>query len=226
MAQTFLGIKKDRKFLLLDIGCGNGYRSSAFNVSSNIRIIGIDINIDQINSAKKSNSTGSQFILGDIAKLPFKDSTFDALFSSSVLQYVEWRSVVKNSSKVLKPGGNSVYIENLEGSPLAIVYRALHTFFGWKYNPCQTPKKHIKLSELHYFKNIFSEVVFFPIHLLTSIVLIIPALKKGIFKTPISLQSPKLYRILLKIDNWLLKQFPYLAAYCWRVVICCKKYAA
>jgi len=47
-----------------------------------------------------------KFVLGDVMKLPFKDGTFDIVFSGGLLEHFEdVRPVIKEMVRVLRPGG-------------------------------------------------------------------------------------------------------------------------
>jgi len=204
---------------ILDLACGKGFRTSFFNLESGSIIVGIDINAEQLKKARK----GVLYVNGDIECLPFKDHSFDAIFSFSAMQYVDWRSVVAKSEKLLKPNGKAVFVENLSGNIFAKVYRLIHRCLGWQYVSYQIPRKHIKFKELSYFKSIFEQVEVTPFHFLTPVSLIVPALRKGFLGKPLYVQSPNLYRALNEVDKSLISRFPWLSQFCWHVAICVTK---
>jgi SAM-dependent methyltransferase len=80
----------------------------------------VDINasgIDTANQLAKTNELASQvrFELCDVSKnLPFKDQTFDAMFSNDVLCHVPGRpAVIKEIFRVLKPGARILFSDAL-----------------------------------------------------------------------------------------------------------------
>lgn len=67
---------------VLEIGCGDGYLTKRYADSAQLTI-GIDPNLDALNTAKKIQS--AQFANSQAGDLPFADETFDvAIFSSSL----------------------------------------------------------------------------------------------------------------------------------------------
>src|SRR5260370_31188284 len=81
------------KALFLDLGCGRGEGASEWQTHGKIQLVGIDIDTDALGKAK-TRCPHAWYVRGNIECLPFKDAAFDATFSSSVLQYVHWRTVV------------------------------------------------------------------------------------------------------------------------------------
>lgn len=81
----------EKEWHVLDIGCGNGALS--FDVKSVCRsVTGIDIDIKNIEKAKKSYSgKGIVYICTDAADYNF-DVKFDAIILSNVLEHIEHRT--------------------------------------------------------------------------------------------------------------------------------------
>eukprot|EP01067_Filipodium_phascolosomae_P008036 Filipodium_phascolosomae@DN6750_c0_g1_i1.p1 len=102
----------------LDYGCGCGestrmLKSIASESCVFENVEGVDINLDMINLAKKSDMTG-MYTLIKSAQAPHEGSTFDLVFSSFVLVELatkeELNSVVKEVSRVLKENGKFIAI--------------------------------------------------------------------------------------------------------------------
>ena len=97
-----LPIAKTNKNKLLDLGCGWGrwvFASSKKNYIS----IGVDANINFLklaNAIARENDYNVIFILADIKKLPFKNNTFDVVFSYSVIQHFSFINIAKIFSQV------------------------------------------------------------------------------------------------------------------------------
>jgi len=90
---------------VLDAGCGRG-QFIALN-PYNAEVFGIDVIKSEVDMAKK---TGLNVKYADLnKKFPFKDSTFDAIICSHVLEHItdpsnmmsEFRRVLKNGGKLL-----------------------------------------------------------------------------------------------------------------------------
>ena len=86
---------------ILDIGCGSG---SFERLLPNLNIIGLDNSKEMLQEAiKRSNST---FVLGDAEHLGFKDSTFDAIFTVTTLEFTgDYEKAVNEITRVTKQDG-------------------------------------------------------------------------------------------------------------------------
>ncbi|CAG8561052.1 17192_t:CDS:2 [Funneliformis caledonium] len=103
---------------VLDVGCGAG--SWSFEMATiypNAKIIGVDISPVQPSGIKPKNFT---FFQADITDgLPFADETFDFVFQRFLVGSIpkeKWFSVIKELTRMLKPGG---YLELVEFDVLA-----------------------------------------------------------------------------------------------------------
>jgi ubiquinone/menaquinone biosynthesis C-methylase UbiE len=76
-------------------------------------VVGIDPSIDAIKAARRVSrqcDVIASFIVGDARHLPFRNETFDTVFSYSVLQHLSKENVRRSLisiARVLKPGGMS-----------------------------------------------------------------------------------------------------------------------
>lgn len=93
-----IDIKKEDK--LLDVGCGTG-------ISSNFEcdVTGIDPSEELIKLAEKK-FPGSQFILADSEKLPFKDQEFDVVVSLTAIHHFK---DIENGLKEIKRVGKNKF---------------------------------------------------------------------------------------------------------------------
>lgn len=148
------GLKED--FTLLEIGCGNGFYSALFSPHvkkiysgdlefpcASTHTMGITKARSLLDKLDISNVTLSSF---SGAKLPFKDETFNLVFTSSTLEHIPNREkAVKEIKRVLKPGGRAVIIvPNFITSVYSIFHIPLYlcvTFFRktFKRNTCRNP---------------------------------------------------------------------------------------
>ena len=101
--------------LILDLGCGNG-RNMVYikSLSCGYKVIGLDLSVRMLRLAKNKLGTqdfnkDSEFILGDVIKLPFRDSVFDGIIFVATLHHLpssEQRlASVLELERCLKPGG-------------------------------------------------------------------------------------------------------------------------
>ena len=78
---------------VLDDGCGSGRYSFALKKLGAGKVIGIDMGNQGIAFAKrcikKTNTKGVEFKIGSVLALPFKDESFDFVFSNGVLHHTK-----------------------------------------------------------------------------------------------------------------------------------------
>lgn len=103
-ANPFLFGKK-----MLDAGCGAGVYS--FTAQSKFETIdAVDISKEKIDYAKSVNPYKNiSFQECDLCSLPFKDSSFDIILCTEVLEHIEDdKKALKELSRVLLPGGKII----------------------------------------------------------------------------------------------------------------------
>jgi demethylmenaquinone methyltransferase/2-methoxy-6-polyprenyl-1,4-benzoquinol methylase len=98
---------------VLDVGCGTGFATEGL-LQHTEHVYGLDQSIHQMQKAWKKFGKNDQvkFHRGDAERLPFKDGSFDAIWSSGSIEYwpnpvdalEEFRRVVKPGHKVLVVG--------------------------------------------------------------------------------------------------------------------------
>jgi SAM-dependent methyltransferase len=88
----------------LEIGCGEG-RVTRDLVARDYDIIGLDASPTLIRAARDADPSG-RYLVGDAAKLPFEDASFDLVVAYNSLMDVEdMPAAVKEARRVLKPTG-------------------------------------------------------------------------------------------------------------------------
>jgi ubiquinone/menaquinone biosynthesis C-methylase UbiE len=99
---------------LLDVGCAEGYYMRLLAGGSKVSYaVGLDIAINYIIKARR-NLPGRSLVLGDAHNLPFKDSSFDLVLCSEVLEHTlnpkaaleELIRVSRNHILITVPGEN------------------------------------------------------------------------------------------------------------------------
>ena len=105
---------------VLEIGCGAGGYTLHLAETIGCQIVGVDINELGIRGAKELARTRGldsrvRFEQCDVSKkLPFDDSTFDAVFSNDVLCHVSGRlGLLVEIFRVLKPSGRMLFSDAL-----------------------------------------------------------------------------------------------------------------
>lgn len=89
---------------LLDIGCGTGQSRQVY-ADRTAGYVGIDLSLEALAVARGKLSAG-EWCQADACRLPFADSTFDAVAFSSVLHHMpDFRPALSEALRVLTPGG-------------------------------------------------------------------------------------------------------------------------
>ena len=87
---------------LLDLGCGVGWSSSLF-AAQGYDVVGLDLAAAAL---EPPPSERLRFSVGDAARLPFPDGSFDAVAAYQFLEHVpDPQSVLLEVRRVLRPGG-------------------------------------------------------------------------------------------------------------------------
>ena len=92
---------------VLDVGCASGGLVEAF-VDRGATVVGIDLNRQLIERARKRLATKAEFHVADIsAPMPFLESgSFDVVAASLVLHYLaDWGPPLREFARVLRPAG-------------------------------------------------------------------------------------------------------------------------
>jgi ubiquinone/menaquinone biosynthesis C-methylase UbiE len=101
-----------RSWSYLDVGCGNGAAALLVAATFGVRVVGVDIDPQQIALARTAAGARSDvlFMTADATCLPFEDGRFDIVASSKATHHVrQWSSAIVEMRRVLKPHGYLVY---------------------------------------------------------------------------------------------------------------------
>jgi ubiquinone/menaquinone biosynthesis C-methylase UbiE len=97
-------VPADRLFSLLDIGCGTGQSRQVY-ADRTAGYVGIDLSFEALAAARRKFSA-VDWGQADACRLPFADSSFDAVAFSSVLHHIpDFRPALSEALRVLTPGG-------------------------------------------------------------------------------------------------------------------------
>jgi ubiquinone/menaquinone biosynthesis C-methylase UbiE len=109
---------------ILDFGCGNFFTSAELvKLKDPIQVTGIDVIRDQ--NMPENLPYGLDFIEYDGNKLPFSDSSYDAVLAASSLHHTPNPEYFLNEfSRVVKPGGSIVLVEEMYINPIDFVWIA------------------------------------------------------------------------------------------------------
>lgn len=105
--------------IVLDAGCGSGYPVTKF-LDQFFDVTGIDFSRTQLRLARQ-NVTRVNLVCADIAKLPFRGNTFDAISSYYAIIHIprnEHARVLAGFLKILRPGGLALLCTGAGDLPL------------------------------------------------------------------------------------------------------------
>ncbi len=109
----------------LDAGCGSGFSASLWLApdwqgGGGAQWVGADISeaID-VAQEKLGALPGAHFVQADVMELPFRDGTFDAIFSEGVLHHTpSTEAALKSLTPLLQPGGEIMFYVYRKKAPV------------------------------------------------------------------------------------------------------------
>jgi SAM-dependent methyltransferase len=102
---------------VLDLGCGDGHLTCRI-AESGAHVLGVDASAAMVAAARERGVEAEQ---GMAEELPFRDGTFDAVFSNAALHWVRGQdAMLAQVHRVLKPGGRFVAEMGGHGNVAAI----------------------------------------------------------------------------------------------------------
>ncbi|MGW1023838.1 class I SAM-dependent methyltransferase [Streptomyces sp. NPDC002577] len=102
-AEAVLGLVPAASRTLLDVACGTGLVTSRLT-RAGLRALGVDISPGMLSVAARR--LDGAVVLGDSRRLPFADSSFDAVTAVWLLHLLpDAAPVVAEAARVLRPGG-------------------------------------------------------------------------------------------------------------------------
>lgn len=110
-----------RKSTVLELGCGKGLYTRELE-KSGATVVPIDISLELLCAARVAVSRAN-CLLTDAHRLPFSDASFDAVVGVSILHHLEMESVLRESARVLRPGGRFVFCEPNMANPQILIQK-------------------------------------------------------------------------------------------------------
>jgi SAM-dependent methyltransferase len=160
-------------------------------------------------------------------ELPFLAESFDIVYLANTLHHVQYiGSALKEVRRILKKGGVMVSIDPIAYNPLINVYRAMAT-------KVRTTDEHpLTRSNIRLIRKIFpcceirmfwllTLVIFIKFYLIDRVHPNEERYWKRIYK--VNEKIDWWFSPLSKIDNLILRLFPFLRWWCWNIVVIAKK---
>jgi ubiquinone/menaquinone biosynthesis C-methylase UbiE len=104
------------KSAVLEVGCGTGFMACRIAKEKNCRVVGIDLSERMIELARERAKKlrledKVTFRTADACRLPFKDGSFDVVFSQFVTVFLDKKNALNEYMRVVKNGGYMGVVE-------------------------------------------------------------------------------------------------------------------
>lgn len=130
---------------ILDVGCSTGIITAGLE-RLGLEPVGIDVVPEFIDVARE-RFPSIEFLVGEAEALPFPDASFDFVSLSSLIEHAaDWRVTIRESSRVLKPGG-VLYLST--SNRLWPRQGEIRHFWGFSYLPSIVQRKIYALAMKH-----------------------------------------------------------------------------
>ncbi|MGD9630876.1 MAG: class I SAM-dependent methyltransferase [Pyrinomonadaceae bacterium] len=129
-----LNLEVGPETMVLDSGSGTGIVTLAFHqagfrpkktIAFDLSRNSLKLALGQARKEKKIDPGSIAAVQGNILALPFADASFDIVLSCGVLEYVPLDDGLRETARILKPGGKLVLLPvkpSLVGSVLELLY--------------------------------------------------------------------------------------------------------
>lgn len=108
--------KKNKSLHILEIGCGNGWLSAQLAKNTSGKVVGMDINTEELTQAARvfSDIPNLKFVLGDIRSAEREHNSFDIIVFAASLQYFSsLKETVQSAFQYLRAGGEVHIIDTI-----------------------------------------------------------------------------------------------------------------
>jgi SAM-dependent methyltransferase len=115
----------------LEIGCGAGEFSRAFERVLAARLVSVDVAPTVAAAARAATGPRVEVAAADVERLPFADATFDAIIGNAVLHHLRLDRALVELWRVLRPGGRICFAEPNWLNPHVFVERSVPFVGRW-----------------------------------------------------------------------------------------------
>jgi SAM-dependent methyltransferase len=194
---------------VLEIGPRRG-RMCAWFAERGAMVVGGDLRWGFMAEAREESARAARpFYLAQLRaeELPFKDETFDLIFTKSTFIYFDRPAALREMLRVLKRGGRVWLVENMRYNPLALLLRLSRLARGFRYAEW---RQYLRPEEIRSYADEFSNYDHAEFHLASPI-----------FR-PFRVSRQRLRRFF-ECESRLLRRFPFLARFAWLTCIVGRK---
>ena len=115
---------------VLDYGCGRGWLTVRLAENGARTVTGIDVSAVQIEharlrAAERDVQERVSFLVADANATPFPDDSFDLIVGVAILHHLDMERSLVEVKRLLRPGGEAIFMEPLWHNPLLRLGRAL-----------------------------------------------------------------------------------------------------
>jgi ubiquinone/menaquinone biosynthesis C-methylase UbiE len=201
--------QKSKNKIVLDYGCGIGSVTQKIATLKPSKLFGIDISEISISKAienAKNLNLQINYSVDNCEETRFKAETFDLVFGSGILHHLDLEKSLVEINRILKKGGEMVFLEPLGANPLINFYRKL------------TPKSRSEdehpflKKDFNFINSLFKQVTVKYYGFFTLIFFLF-------YKNP---QKSSVFKIISKLDYYFFK-IKYFKSLAWSVMIVAKK---
>ena len=114
----------------LDVACGSGRFSIPIS-QHGINIVAVDYDLVPLRKLKDKTRGGGEKIMiirGDMAKLPFKESSFDCIVSVQTVDHLDVKNLVGECNKLLRKRGFLLFTMSNKHSYKKYIHRILSSY--------------------------------------------------------------------------------------------------
>ncbi len=213
---------------ILDIGCGAG-EAAVYFAQHGAAVTAMDLSgafLNVVRHVARKHEAPVTLAVGAGERLPFGDDSFDVVYGHGVLHHLELREAMHEVRRVLRPGGQAFFIEPLGYNPLIDIYR-------WMAGNMRTPSEQpLRFADIDQLRAIFTRVDHREFWLTTQLVFVWFLVGMGVHPARERYWKKVLYdvdrigwlfRPLFRLEQRILRTWPWVGRYCWNSVICLEK---
>ena len=194
---------------ILEIGPRRG-RMCAWFAAQGATVVGGDLRWGFMAEAREESARAVRpFYLAQLRaeQLPFRDETFDLVFTKSTFIYFDRPGALREMLRVLKPGSRVWLVENMRYNPLALFLRLSRLARGFHYAEW---RQYLRYEEIRNFAEEFSSYTHAEYHLVAPVFRVVPLPRAWL-------------RRLIDLERSALRRFPFLARFAWLTCIVVRK---